>query len=199
MNDALAELEMRAERVARPGQDRHPTAPPGARASPADRWRDRTTDRTPRYFSISAATGPGDIATPSMIALARRVSGMLAGSITSRWAFHSAAMACASASVGRSKFTARRRMHRLVIEGHTVAARRASSTAARSVEAATQTPAAPPRRAAVIGSSTGMVSNKSRIGHNLPYLFNELHHDRRIAQRGTPDIQRLRPFAARFR
>ena len=57
-------------------------------------------------------------ATPSMMALASRVSGILAGSMTSRWASHSSASACASCSRRRGKSSARGRAHRPAIEQH---------------------------------------------------------------------------------
>jgi hypothetical protein len=52
---------------------------------------------------MSAATDSGLSLTPSMMALARRVSGMVAGAIVSPCASHSAAIACANAKVGAAR------------------------------------------------------------------------------------------------
>ena len=51
-----------------------------------------------------------------MAELASRVSGMVAGSMRSAWASHSAATASASARVGSSELLLGRRAHRLAIE-----------------------------------------------------------------------------------
>ena len=63
-------------------------------------------------------TGAERSATPSMIELASRVSGISAGSITSRCASHSAASASAKAPRRRGEQPARRRAHRLAVEPH---------------------------------------------------------------------------------
>ena len=94
------EHEARAELVARPGDHRVP----GLRLALDQAGRTfgaiEQQDRSARYFATSAATSGAASATPSMIVLASRVSGMLAGSMTSRCACHSAASASASARVG---------------------------------------------------------------------------------------------------
>ena len=82
VHHALGQHEARAERLARPVDDRVPVSAPGARPGPRARGADRTGDRSRDICSISAATGAGAGATPSMIELASRVSGIAAGSIT---------------------------------------------------------------------------------------------------------------------
>ena len=70
------------------------------------------------FRSASAAPRTGASTTPSMIVLASRVSGILAGSMTSLCASHSAASACASAGVGAASARRAGVLHRTAVESN---------------------------------------------------------------------------------
>ena len=106
----------------------------GARQARPARRRDRTAGRCRDISRSRPRPAAGDGATPSMIELASRVSGIAAGSILSCCAFHSAASASASSRSRRGQRLPRRGPHRPAVEQHRQSPRRPSPTVACLVE-----------------------------------------------------------------
>ncbi len=89
-----------------------------ARDQTLRRLRTIETRSQARNFSTSAATAAGAVATPSMMLLASRVSGMVAGSMTSRCCCHSVASISANRRCRRRKRMTSGRSHRSAIYDH---------------------------------------------------------------------------------
>ena len=118
VHHALGQHEARAERLARPCEHRVPVLRLARDQARRARRRDRTADRSRDISRSRPRPAAGAGATPSMIELASRVSGMAAGSITSRCACPFGGDRLGQRARRRRQRPPRRRAHRPAVEQH---------------------------------------------------------------------------------